>query len=340
MGSGDLCVPANNYIYKTAMQTKEVPLPTGVRPKHGSYFLVVQQKWIKLCRITDGRAKLYEALAEVRGLNAQSVWSAILSYLKHGMGSLKPATQKHYRTTGLRMLHHWGHFILDEVEPTHCAQYLKWCRDEGRAVTGNREKSFMSSVFEYAMGEGWCASNPFRGVRRNKERRSTSYVEHEQFVTTMDRAPPHLYALMGIAYILGIRQTDLRLLTKAAITKRGIEVTESKTGKKNTHEISSTVNYLLRIAFDHAEAVAVQHEKKGRHAKAAAVRAQPYVFLSKRGLPLSEWGLQSALRRFKPGFQFRKLRNKAQSDSEKNILGHSGAMRSHYEQRRKLSAVK
>jgi hypothetical protein len=322
-------------------QKENLPLPVGVREKHGSWHWVVKHQWTKLCRVSEGRSTLYARLFEVAGATPGSAWHAILCYLRDGMGELALPTQKHYRNTGLRMLHHFGHFMLDEMEPTHIAQFLKWCRDSDRATTGNREKAFMSSVFEFSMGEGWCSSNPCRGVRRNTERPSTTYVEHPVLVSEVNRAPPWLVPLYGVAYLLGIRQTDLRLVEKSAITPEGLKVTESKTGKKNTHQITPTVRQFLTMALEHQERCAVHHESKGRPEKAAIVRAQPQIFLSKRGFPWSEWGLQSALRRFGPAFKFRDLRPKAQTDAPKeDILGHTGQMRERYTKRRQLSAVK
>lgn len=306
------------------MQEEELPLPPGVRVKHGSWHYVERHKWRKLCRIEDGRSQLYVRLREVAGRVENAVWYAILSYLSDGMKDLAPATQKHYRNTGWRMLHHFGHYRIDELEPTHAAQYLKWCRDEDRAVTGNREKAFMSSVFEYAMSEGWATYNPWRGVRRSKERPSRTYVENETLTAEIDRAPPALQDMFGVGYLTGMRQTDLRLLARANILPDRIEWTESKTGKQNSCPITPTLRFFLDRALQRS-----------------ASFGSGYVFLSTTGKPWSEWGLQSALRRFKPAFQFRQLRAKAQTDRpDKNILGHTGQLRERYTRRRKLDVVK
>lgn len=340
-----------------------VPLPPGVREKHGSWHHVAKHKWTKLCRISEGRARLYERLAEVIGACEDSVWYGIIAYLKYGMGELAEATQKHYRNDGLRMMHHFGHYRWEEVFPTHCKQFLFWCKEEGRATTGNREASFMSSVWEYAMGNGWALVNPWRGCRRNTERPSKVYVEHPVLVQELDRAPPELYALMGTAYLLTIRQTDLRLVTKAQRVrmrdgngeKQVLQITESKTGKHNDHEITPTVALMLDKAAEHQESVAQGYEaaanrldrlSQKRRAevsrqRAAAVRAQPYIFLSKRGLRWTENGLQSALRRFAAAFQFRQLRPKGQTDAKgKSTTGHTGQMLEVYLRRRQLRAVK
>src|SRR6185312_2909226 len=118
----------------------------------------------------------YERLFDLEAIEAGSIAHAVLAYLQRGMLELKPATQKHYHGMGRRLLHHFGHLQLHGLEPTHCAQFLKWCRENQRATTGNREKAFMSSVWEFALSEDWCQVNPWRGVRRNKERPSRRYI--------------------------------------------------------------------------------------------------------------------------------------------------------------------
>lgn len=340
------------------MQAEEkLPLPPGVRERHGSWHLVGKGgSSAKLCRIEDGRAELYKRLLATTGGIEGMCWYAILMYVEHGMKKLAESTQKKYRDQyAPTMLHHFGHWWCTDVEDTHIAQYLMWCEENARAVAGNREKAFLASVFYYAMRKGWAKRNPCRGVRRNTEGQSLEYVTHDQLVPELDRAPPELYPLMGIAYLLGSRQTDLRLAQWSQDAGKILRVVESKTGKLNEHEITATVRLLLTKAAEHRESVARRYElaaekldslsqsrRAEKHrAKAATVRACPYIFLSKRGLPWTEWGLQSALRRFGLPFQFRQLRPKAQTDRpDKDVLGHTGQMRERYHKVRKLSAVK
>jgi integrase len=296
------------------------PLPPGVREKHGAWHLVTGDRSRKLCRVSDGRAALYDALHKHTGSAEGAVWHAILQYRDRGTTHLAAATQKAYRVMALRMLHHFGHWRLDDLEPTHCAQYLKWCRDEQRAVTGNREKAFMSSVYEFAMAEGWATRNPWRGVRRSLERPAREYVTHETLAATVDKAPPELQPLFGWAYLTGMRQTDCRLLRWENIRDGRVEWTEHKTGKRNGMAVTPTMRHFLALAAQRAG-------------------GSPFVFVSARGLPLSEWGLQSALRRFGAGFKFRSLRAKAGTDAD-GVLGHTGQLAERYAKRRTLKAVK
>lgn len=296
------------------------PLPPGVREKHGSWHLIRDGRSVKLCRVTEGRSVLYARLHELTEGIEGTAWHAILQYRDRGTTHLAAATQKAYRVMALRMLHHFGHWRLDDLEPTHCAQYLKWCRDENRAVTGNREKAFMSSVYEFAMAEGWATRNPWRGVRRSLERPAKEYVTHETLSAKIDEAPPELQALFGWAYLTGMRQTDCRFLRRENIRGGRVEWTEHKTGKRNGMAVTPTMQFFLNLAAQHAG-------------------SSPFVFVSARGLPWSEWGLQSALRRFGAGFKFRSLRAKAGTDGD-GVLGHTGQLAEQYAKRRMLKAVK
>jgi hypothetical protein len=269
-------------------------------------------------------------------------------------GELVAATGKKYEQyILLQLIPYCGHIHRSDINSSHVARFLVERKKAGAPIAANRERAAWSTATNWAMGKGWLTSNPCRGVRRNKERGSLEYVEHPQLVTAMDRAPPEQYPLHGVAYLLGIRQTDLRLALESQIIGDKLQVTESKTGKLNDHEITPIVRMLLNKAKEHKEAVVARYEaaaaklerlsQKRRavaaRSKAAAVRADPHIFVSYRGLPWSESGLQSALRRFNPGYQFRQLRPKAETDKP-GTLGHSGQMQQRYTRRRQLKAVK
>lgn len=338
--SGSLTAPHPELLEAPMPEDQEEkPLPAGVREKHGSWHWVVKHKWTKLCRVSAGRAQLYLQLLEQAGPVPDSMWYLLLMYMKNGLDELAESTRVHYRNDILRLLHHFGHFQVVEIEPTHVAQFLEWCKENSRGTTGNRERAVLSSAFNYGMRKGWASYNPCVGVRRNKETPSTVYVEHSVLVNEVNRSPPWLMALYGVAYLLGIRQKDLRLVEKSAITHKGLLVTETKTGKQNTHEITPTVRYFLEMAIAHQETVALRHEKAGRQERADEIRSHPQIFLSERGKPWSESGLQSCLQRFQPAFNFRQLRPKAETDKP-GTLGHTGQMRQVYTRRRQLSAVK
>lgn len=300
-------------------------LPPGVTPKHGRYYVVRRNKWLPLTRIEEGEVALLEAYYELTKADPYNMAGILLSFVKHGMEELRAPTQKDYRRIVVtRLIPFCGHMPRNALKSAHVAQYLERRKQEGSAVAGNRERACLSSACEYAMRRGWLDFNPCRGVRRNKERPSKAYVPHDALSEAIDRAPPCVQDLLAVAYLTGIRQTDLRLMKPNSVSAGRIRFTESKTGKPAEYEITPT----LRIFIDRALA-------------RSAELGSEFLFTSPRGLPWSEWGLQSAMRRLNAGFQFRQLRPKAQTDApDRNVIGHMGQMRVAYTRQERRRPVK
>jgi len=288
-----------------------MPLPPGVKPKHGRYYLIRRGKWHALTRIEQGETALLEAYYELTSADPHNMAGVLIAFVKHGMTKLRPPTQKDYRRIVMtRLIPFCGHMPRNALKPSHVAQYLDRRETEGAAVAGNRERACLSSACNYAMRKGWLELNPCHGVRRNTERPSKVYVSHDALSEAIDRAPECVQDLLAVAYLTGIRQTDLRLMQPANVRGGRLEFIESKTGKSADYELTPT----LRFFIDRALA-----------------RGGATLFTSPKGLPWSEWGLQSAMRRLKAGFQFRQLRPKAQTDApDRNVIGHMGQMRVAY----------
>jgi integrase len=126
------------------------------------------------------------------------------------------------------------------------AQYLHRREKEGSAVAGNRERACLSSACNYAMRNGWLDFNPCHGVRRNRETPSKVYVSHEALTDAIDRAPECVQDLLAVAYLTGIRQTDLRMMQPGHVAGNRLRFIESKTGKHADYEITQDAALLHR----------------------------------------------------------------------------------------------
>jgi len=296
-------------------------LPPGVTQKHGRYYVVRKNKWLPLTRVADGEVTLLEAYYELTHADPHNMAGVLLAFVKSGMTKLKPPTQKDYRRIVVtRLIPFCGHMPRNALKPSHVAQYLAHREDAGAAVAGNRERACLSSACNYGMRKGWLDMNPCHGVRRNTERPSKVYVAHDALSSAIDRANEHLQDLLAVAYLTGARQTDLMLMTPAAVQGDRLRYIESKTGKQADYEITPTLRGFINRALERGGAT---------------------LFTTPRGLAWSQWGLQSALRRLKMGFQFRQLRPKAQTDAQdRNVIGHRGQMREVYTRGEKRRPVK
>lgn len=296
-------------------------LPPKVHPRHGRYYYVHQNKWNPLTRIDEGATALYTALQEWTTDRPATYGQLMMLYIARGMDSLKPATKPEYiRQINSRLQHHFGHLILNSLESTHIAQYLEMRKNEGAAKGGNRERATLSSVISWGMRFGWCVSNPCHGVRRNREAPSRRYVTDTELKGVIDRASPALQDLLAVAFLTGLRQGDLRVMTREAITPTGIRLTQSKDGKDREISWSEPLKFFIERALARSES--------------------DFVFVGEKGRPYSMDGLQSAMRRLSPGFKFRELRPKAASDAAHNVLGHSAQMLSTYIRRTVIKPVR
>lgn len=296
-------------------------LPPGVKPKHGRYYLIRRNKWHPLSRIDEGEVALLEKYYELTKADPHNMAGVLIAFVNSGLGGLKPPTQKDYRRIVVTRLIPWcGHMARNALTSSHVAQYLLARENAGSAVAGNRERACLSSACNYAMRRGWIEQNPCYGVRRNRETPSKVYVGHDSLTSAIDRANEHLQDLLAVAYLTGARQTDLMRMTPAAVQGDWLRYIESKTGKQAAYEITPTLRRFISRAVGRGGAT---------------------LFTTPKGLAWSQWGLQSALRRLKMGFQFRQLRPKAQTDAQdRNVIGHMGQMRVVYTRGERRRPVK
>lgn len=316
-------------------------LPPKVHEKGGRYYYVDQNKWNGLSRVSEGVRELHRQLAGLTGASPGTMAGIFAAYAETGMADLKPPTQKQYDYFLFGILNHrLGHLMPAEIDDGTIAQYLEKRKTEGAAVSGNRERSCLSSVFDFAMRQGWARHNPCRGSRRNKERPSKALIESADLSGAIDRAPAHFARVVQFAYLTGMRETDAIQLEVSALTPRGIEYVESKTGKPVTHEWTPALRQLVREILEaRHEAMTRPYANKYRRPRVLPVHDR--LLTNRFGKPISMWGVTSNVRRLEVEWSFRKIRPKAQSDGgDRNVIGHMGQMREVYTRRRKLVPVR
>lgn len=299
-------------------------LPPKVHEKNGRYYYVDKNQWHKLTRVAEGSIALYEALQAFTSERPATYGQVMTLYIARALPELRPASRPEYvRIIQGRLMHHFGHMILDTLQPAHVAKYLQFRKEEGAPIGGNREKAVLGSVVSWGMRFGWCNYNPCFGVRRNKETPSRRYVTDAELKDAIEKASPALQDLLGTAFLTGLRQTDLRVMRLSAVTDRGLKLQQSKDGKLRLIEWSDALKFFV-----------------GRALARAQKHNSDFLFLGMRGKPWSVDGLQSAMRRLAPGFRFRELRPKAASDAEHNVLGHDAQMLTRYVRAQRLKPVR
>ncbi len=295
-------------------------LPPKVHLKGPSLYYVHRGKWSRLCRADDPQHVLHGELWKFLQKNTDTLSEVMDAYRLKRLPRLSIATQKEYERIIDRVLKPWcGHMHPDDLTLQDIAAYLEMRDQAGRAASGNKEMAVLSSIYDYGLRIRACVINPCRGVRRNRERARTCYVDDASLRRALRRSKTGLRHLMWAAYLTGFRQKDLRELSRDDLRPEGIQVRQSKDGK---HELRLWTDSLRKVVR-----------------RALARSKCRYVFTNELGEHWSAEAVKSAMRRLKAnaGFdwRFHDLRAKADSDHETGL----GLMR-RYNRARKLRAVR
>jgi integrase len=317
-------------------------IPKAIYPRGGRYYKVVRGKWIALTPVVDGLRALREALLDLPLEQTPTTIGELLPrYLSEA--EITETTRREYRRiASSRLMHHFGRVPITTLTTVHVAKYLQKRKDDGHGPMGNREQAVLSGAYEFAMRHGWAASNPCRGVRRNKERPRERYVTDAEFLAAFEAAPEHVQDFLAIGLLTGARQGDLRGLKRTDLTPDGINIVEGKTklttGKVRLVQWSDALRFFVRRALERQATVAARGADIKRHRRARP--ASDYVLVNQFNQPWTLSGIQSAMRRLPKGWHFHDLRGKSASDAGHNILGHGQQMLAVYVRHQTVAALR
>lgn len=283
---------------------KNKHLPPRMQLSHGKYFHVVRQKWTLI------GATFVEAMqkyAELEGIDrtGSTVKDAITRYQLEILPTLAAKTQEERTRQAVLLIKVFGRMPLQDVKPHHVAGYLD--RREAK-VAANREITYLSSVFAYAMRWGWCETNPCTGIRRNTERKRSRYITDAELALLKSKASEQLRCIIDLAYLTAVRKGDLLRIRLNDLREDGLYIMPSKT--------EDSTGQAMLILYTPALLETVNT------AKALKRRASSmYLFATRDGTPHSISGFNSMWRRLKArcgleDVHFHDLRAKALTDAK------------------------
>lgn len=221
-------------------------LPPRCHWKGGGYYYVVGNRWRKLGR--DYAEALREwARREGTGGRARTFAQAAEAFMLERGPELKASTRLSYESSLKRLLASFGACHLADITSPMVKQYAK---ARSKPVAANHEKAVMSSIFSFAMSEGWCTVNPCSSVRRRTERprrRTAAAGEAEALAV---HARPLWRALLTVALLTGMRPGELRELRRDQLTAAGIDLVRPKTGAGSLIEWTPALREAVNRALD------------------------------------------------------------------------------------------
>lgn len=317
----------------------DIDLPKGWRRHHGAIFLRVPiglahigkvGQWI---RLGSTEREAHMRYAELLAGSAAGTYSQLFArYRKDVLPGKAPKTKKDQEKQ-LDRLDAWcGSSPLGTVMPADCVEYLER-RGAKAPISANRELALFSHCCTKGIAWRLLPSNPCIGVERNDEDPDEQPPGDFELMTAWTLARPWMRALMGMAYVTGLRPSDNRLLRETMFDREGLRVSPAKTKRRKTrNELLLTYTWGLRAARAYALSVRpvtpierwLVCKPTGREYSAREIRrewSRIQKLLRKQGLPT---------------FKFKNIRTRSGSDHETGAhLGHSDkrVLEKHYRRR-------
>lgn len=305
-------------------------LPQRVYSKHNAFYYVTPDgKWIRLGKT---KHEMYLALSRMNLSDTpcytiKHLWQR---YEKEVVPGKSKATQASNKTDAENLLKVFGNMSPESIKSRHVAEYLD-TRGSKAPTKANKEIGLLSHMFTKAIRWGIVENNPCRGVERNETKPRERYVEDWELAEFKKACDEFMSCYVDLKYMLGVRKTDMLLMSFAQLKEDGIYVrpskTRNKTGEARLYEWTPDLRSVIE-----------------RIRQLPRPTTSTYLFCTRDGQPLIElddyttpkfgyrWSkvMKRALRetKLRESFQERDLRAKSGTDADlqgqdaTDLLGH------------------
>lgn len=284
----------------------KIKLPTRVYAKHGSYWFVdlPDRKWHKLCRIAEGEAKMYEALAgRLKAPPLNRMPAAIVAFKADYLAGLAASTQKEHARLLDIAGEEFAEFDVADVQPVDVSRSVKHLYPD--TLTAARHyKARLSTFFRWAIERGLRNTNPCREIWLKTPPRRDRYITDDELDNIRakllvgddgkaTRAGEMVRAFVELCYLTVQRPTDIRRLVWSRVRDEAIAFKPSKTEGSSGARVLVPITPAIRAVLDRARAF-VPKTRKGR--PQTEIKSI-YVVHKLDGGPYTMSGLRSAWQR-------------------------------------------
>lgn len=228
------------------------PYPAYVRIRHGSF--VYKDK--KLCRVSEGEAKLYEVLSQRKLLTSlDTVPAAVATFKKSGMGKLAVSSRaEHARLLDI-FAEEFAEFGVDQVTAADIKQSALNLFP-GKASAARAYKSRISTFFRWCMVDNrpplHPGPNPCKEVWLDKPPKSKTKWTDDLFWRMRNLLSPMHQCYHDLSLLLYQRTTDIRRLRWSQIRGGVIHFEPTKTARSSGAAVDVPVTPEIQEVLDRA----------------------------------------------------------------------------------------
>jgi integrase len=296
-----------------------------LRRKGNAYYYDTQSKaprrWIALGSDPVVAVERYKRLDSAKG-RAGSIDRMVAEYLAYldggGRGALgRPVSKsslRAYRIWSVHLSGVFGDMAPEVLTQGDVARYLADCA----RTTARNEIAVLSGAYGHAMLHGGLTFNPCAGIKSNRPRsRRQRYLQDGELAAIRAKASPILQVAIDLAYLTGLRVSDLIPLRWGDFTSESV-IENRKTGARQRFRLTDDLRGVLAAA------------------KALQGRVASLYVLSHRGAPLKQrtlgnWWAAACRAASVEDAHWHDIRAKAGTDADEagqnaqRLLGHADA---------------
>ena len=146
---------------------------------------------------------------------------------------------------------HFGSYVLNDIETSHIADFLRMYIDKGLARTAQAMRSALLDIFKTAIEEGKIKYNPVESTRMPKAEVKRSRLSLEEFYQILEIAggkDPWIANSMLLALVTTQRVSDIALMKFSDVRDNWLHVEQVKnSGKLNSKPTRLKLSLDIRL---------------------------------------------------------------------------------------------
>jgi integrase len=220
-----------------ARRTKDLNLPPRMHRKGNAFYYVVRGKWTALGNDLN-QARIKWAALENDGTNQATFAHALDTYMAQAIKTCSENTIRSYMGKVELLKNVFGKMPLDQIKPMHVARFID---SHPHKTSAKMCKAIMSATYSLAIRHGFAERNPCTGIEVNGIEKRDRYITDREYYAIRDKADDLVRCMMDLAYLTGMRISDVLKVKLTDINEDGLIVTQKKTGKRQIYRITPAI---------------------------------------------------------------------------------------------------
>ena len=263
-----------------------VGLPQYVRIRNGSYLY----RDNKLCRVSEGEARMYEALSKIkREASSDAIPAAVERFKKFHLHRLSPSSKKEHERYLDIFADEFSEFAVAQVEASDIRKSIANLYPD-KHTAASAYKARISTFFQWVVNySSLRKDNPCREIRLKKPRSKPMLWTRKLFWAVREKLDPMHQCYHDLSFLMYQRTTDIRNLMLSQIGETEIVFTPSKTHKSSGASVRVPITPEIKEVLERAEGITKAQAKKSNR-----IVPREHVIHARDGEPFTRSGIYSA----------------------------------------------